>query len=222
MTRCEAVCEIFREQDVLRESRTQARIKYLFMKHGWTAEPMLAAVEEKLGYKFDACDEGPIADDVYRDHVGVHRQKQEGLSYVGATVLNGRLSPEQMHALASLSERVWRWATARDDQAEHRAGEYSECEGAGAGGGDCGAGAARWSRRCSYRGAIACTGTEFCKLAIAETKAFQQVAGGRDGGAAAGVRSADSAACDGMHELAAGRAGLRTSGLRARRSRRTA
>ena len=48
-----AVCEIFREQDVLRESRTHARIKYLFMKHGWTAESMLAAIEEKLGYKFD-------------------------------------------------------------------------------------------------------------------------------------------------------------------------
>src|ERR1700728_1266429 len=44
-----AVCEIFREQEALRQSRTHARIKYLFMKHGWTAESMLAAVEEKLG-----------------------------------------------------------------------------------------------------------------------------------------------------------------------------
>src|SRR6201996_6226930 len=78
-----AVCEIFREQDVLRENRTRARIKYLFMKHGWTAESMLAAIEEKLGFKFDPADEGPIADDLYRDHVGVHRQRQEGLSYVG-------------------------------------------------------------------------------------------------------------------------------------------
>ena len=34
------VCEIFRDSDVLRESRTSARIKYLFMKHGWTAEQM--------------------------------------------------------------------------------------------------------------------------------------------------------------------------------------
>src|SRR5579875_3252008 len=65
----EAVCRIFKEQDALRENRTRARIKYLFMRHGWTAETMLAAIEEKIGYKFDPCEEGPIADDVYRDHV---------------------------------------------------------------------------------------------------------------------------------------------------------
>jgi sulfite reductase (ferredoxin) len=99
-----AVCEIFREQDALRESRTHARIKYLFMRHGWTAESMLAAIEERLGYTFDPADEGPVAEDVFRDHVGVHRQKQDGLSYVGATVLNGRMNPEQLHALAALAE----------------------------------------------------------------------------------------------------------------------
>jgi sulfite reductase (ferredoxin) len=116
-----AVCEIFREQDVLRESRTHARIKYLFMKQGWTAEKMLAAVETKLGCKFDPCEEGPIADDVYRDHVGAHPQKQDGLSYIGATVMNGRLNPAQLHALASLSEEYG----SGELRAEHRAGEYS-------------------------------------------------------------------------------------------------
>ena len=100
-----AVCEIFRDADVLRESRTSARIKYLFMKHGWTAEQMLAEMEKRIGFVFDRAEEGPIAEDVYRDHVGVHRQRQAGLSYVGATVLNGRLNPQQLHALASLSER---------------------------------------------------------------------------------------------------------------------
>ena len=131
-----AVCEIFREQDALRESRTHARIKYLFMRHGWTAETMLAAIEERLGYNFDPCEEGPIADDVYRDHVGVHRQKQDGLSYVGVTVLNGRLSPEQLHALATLSETHGRWSAAGDHRTEHRAGEHTECEGSIAGAAD--------------------------------------------------------------------------------------
>src|SRR5580692_1363610 len=67
----QAVVEIFREQDVLRESRTHARIKYLFMKHGWTAESMLAAIEDKLGYKLDPSpvSEDVVPDDVYRDHV---------------------------------------------------------------------------------------------------------------------------------------------------------
>jgi len=169
----QAVVEIFREQDVLRESRTHARIKYLFMKHGWTAESMLAAVEAKLGYKFDPCEEGPIADDVYRDHVGAHRQKQEGLSYIGATVLNGRLNPRQLHALASLSE-------------EYGSGELRATIGQNivlvnipnAKVSEVVAKIVELGLQVEpttfFRGAVACTGTEFCKLAIAETKGFNK------------------------------------------------
>lgn len=166
-----AVCEIYREQDALRESRTHARIKYLFMKHGWTAESMLAAIEEKLGYKFDPCAEGPIADDVYRDHVGVHRQKQDGLSFVGATVLNGRLNPEQLHALATLSE------THGDGHLRATIGQNivlvnipnEKVKDVVKGITDLGL---QVEPTVFYRGAVACTGTEFCKLAIAETKGF--------------------------------------------------
>ena len=166
-----AVCEIFREQDALRVSRTAARIKYLFMKHGWTAESMLAAIEAKLGYKFDAADEGPIADDVYRDHVGVRAQKQAGLSSIGATVLNGRLNPEQLRALAALSEKYGDGhlrATIMQNivlvnipnaQVQEVVQQVVAL-------------GLQVEPTVFYRGAIACTGTEFCKLAIAETKAF--------------------------------------------------
>ena len=54
---------------------------------------MLAAMEKRLVTSSIRAEEGPLPDDVYRDHVGVHRQRQAGLSYVGATVLNGRLNP---------------------------------------------------------------------------------------------------------------------------------
>ena len=165
------VCEIFREQTDLRQSRTHARIKYLFMKFGWTPERMLEAIEEKLGYKFDPCDEGLVADDIYRDHVGVHRQKQDGLSYVGATVLNGRLTAAQLHQLASLSETYGDGqlrttimqnillVNIPNDMAQ---GLAKEIVGIGL----------EVEPSVFYRGAIACTGTEFCKLAIAETKGF--------------------------------------------------
>jgi sulfite reductase (ferredoxin) len=167
----QAVCEIFREQEALRENRTRARIKYLFMKHGWTAERMLAAVEEKIRFTFDPCDEGPVAEDVYRDHVGVHKQKQDGLSYIGATVLNGRLNPEQLHALASLAE------THGDGHLRATIGQnivlvnipnakvsdaVEKIVALGL----------QVEPTVFYRGAVACTGTEFCKLAIAETKGF--------------------------------------------------
>jgi sulfite reductase (ferredoxin) len=134
---------------------------------------MLAEVEERLGYKFDPADEGPVAEDVYRDHVGVHRQRQAGLSYVGATVLNGRVDPERMHALASLAEQYG------DGQLRATIGQNIvlvnipnekvsavvervvemglEVE-----------------PTVFFRGAVACTGTEFCKLAIAETKGFNK------------------------------------------------
>jgi sulfite reductase (ferredoxin) len=103
----EAVCEIFREQQELRENRTRARIKYLFMRHGWTAETFLEALEAKLGCKLDPnpLSEDVVPDDVYRDHVGVTPQKQSGLSAVGASVLRGRLSGDQLHQLADLAEK---------------------------------------------------------------------------------------------------------------------
>ncbi len=166
-----AVCEIFREQDALRESRTHARIKYLFMRHGWTAESMLGAVEEKLGYRFDPAEEGPVAEDVYRDHVGVHRQKQDGLSYVGVTVMNGRLTPDQLHALAELSERYGDGrlratigqnivlVNVPNAKTQELVGEIVAL-------------GLQVEPTVFYRGAVACTGTEFCKLAIAETKGF--------------------------------------------------
>jgi sulfite reductase (ferredoxin) len=166
-----AVCEIFREQEVLRESRTHARMKYLFMRHGWTAEKMLAAIEEKIGFTFDPCDEGPIAEDVYRDHVGVHQQRQDGLSYVGVTVLNGRLDPAQLHALATLSEEYGDGhlrATIGQNMVlvnipSAKAQEVVE---------KIAALGFQVQPNVFYRGAVACTGTEFCKLAIAETKGF--------------------------------------------------
>ncbi len=166
-----AVCEIFREQDLLRENRTRARLKYLFMRHGWTAERMLAAIEEKLGFTFDPCEEGPVADDLYRDHVGVHRQKQDGLCSVGATVLRGRLTSDQLHALASLAEKYGdghlRTTIMQNilivNVPSQLTGELvSELNALGL----------SVEPTVFYRGAIACTGTEFCKLAISETKGF--------------------------------------------------
>ena len=168
-----AVCEIFRDSDVLRENRTRARIKYLFMKNGWTAESMLAAIEEKLGFKFDPAEEGPIAEDIYRDHMGVHRQKQPGLSYVGATVINGRITSEQMHGLASLSEKYGdghlRTTIGQNIILVNIPNEKVQALVA-----ELTALGLQVEPTVFFRGAVSCTGTEFCKLAIAETKAFNK------------------------------------------------
>ena len=171
----EAVLRIFKEQTELRENRTRARIKYLFMRHGWTAETMLEAIEAKLGCKLDPSpvDQDVVPDDVYRDHVGITPQQQPGLSAVGASVLRGRLSGDQLIQLADLAEQygdghlratimqnivLVNVPNAKTRDLIHALGEID----------------LRVESSPFWRGAIACTGTEFCKLAIAETKAFSK------------------------------------------------
>ena len=165
------ITAIFRDQEVLRQSRDRARIKYLFMKENWTAESFLAEVERRLGYSFDPAAEETLPDDVLRDHVGVHPQKQPGLNYVGASVLRGRLSGDQLLAAAELAERFGNGelrttimqnlifvniATAKTGELVRELQQIGlHVEGTP-----------------FWRGAIACTGTEFCKLAISETKGF--------------------------------------------------
>ncbi|HET9365352.1 MAG TPA: nitrite/sulfite reductase, partial [Candidatus Angelobacter sp.] len=166
-----AVSEIFREADVLRENRERARLKYLFLQHNWTAESFLQEIERKLGCKLAPGVPEQVPADIFRDHVGVHPQKQPGLFYVGASVLRGRITPQQLRIAADLATRygngelrttntqnliivnVPRESTAAVALALETAGLHV-------------AASSFW------RGAIACTGSEFCKLAITETKAF--------------------------------------------------
>jgi len=166
-----AVVEIFRDQQVLRESRERARLKYLFMREGWTAERFLAELQSRLDFPLLPAGEEQVPGDVFRDHVGIHPQRQPGLNYVGASVLRGRLTGEQLEAAADLSERygsgqlratvaqnllfidVPSLKTAELVRELGQIGFYVEASN-------------------FWRGAIACTGTEFCKLAITETKGF--------------------------------------------------
>jgi sulfite reductase beta subunit-like hemoprotein len=45
------ITEIFREQQGLRESRDRARMKYLFLREGWTAERFLTELQSKLDFQ---------------------------------------------------------------------------------------------------------------------------------------------------------------------------
>jgi sulfite reductase (ferredoxin) len=166
-----AVAEIFRDSDVLRENREKARLKFLFLNGGWTPERFLAELERRLGRRLSpGVPDDPPAD-VYRDHVGVHAQRQDGLCYVGLPVVRGRLSPGQMRAVADAAERhgsgQLRTTTMQNllvlDVPRARVGRLaSEVEALG------------FPREASpfRRGTVACTGSEFCKLALTETKGF--------------------------------------------------
>lgn len=167
------ISEIFRDADALRENRERARLKYLFMRQGWTAESFTEELEARIGFKLEpGVDEEP-PNDVYRDHVGIHRQKQEGYSYVGASVLRGRITPEQMRRAADLADRyasgelrttVMQNLVIVNVPNQNAEALAKELEAIGL----------PVHASPFWRGAIACTGTEFCKLAITETKGFSQ------------------------------------------------
>jgi sulfite reductase (ferredoxin) len=167
------IAELFRDSDVLREHRERARMKFLFLRHGWTSERFLAELEDRIGFQLDPAVEEHAPDDVYRDHVGIHRQKQSGLSYVGAVVLRGRITADQMASAAALAERYAGGELRATNMqnllvvnvptvnADSLAAELDQI-GLKVGG------------SAFARGTVACSGTEFCKLAITETKAFSR------------------------------------------------
>src|SRR6266702_2353036 len=81
-----AVTEIFRDQQGLRESRDRARMKYLFLKEGWTPESFLAELQRRLDFTLFKGVTEKVPTGVLRDHAGIHPQRNAGLSYVGASV----------------------------------------------------------------------------------------------------------------------------------------
>ncbi len=167
----QAVAEIFREQQGLRENRNEARLKYLFLKEGWTAESFLANLQSRLDFKLLPAAPEQVPNDIYRDHAGIHPQRPPGLSYVGASVLRGRTTGEQLVAAAELAERFGSGALRTTvsqnllfiDIPNNRTAELAR---------ELGQIGLHVDGSPFWRGAVACTGTEFCKLAITETKGF--------------------------------------------------
>jgi sulfite reductase (ferredoxin) len=165
------ITEIFREQQGLRESRDRARLKHLFLREGWTAKRFLEELQGKLDFQLAAGVPDIVPDDVFRDHVGVRAQKQAGVYSVGATVLNGRLSGDQLLAIADISDRFAggevRTTVMQNFILPHvpQANLESVLNGLKAIG-------LTVEATNFWRGTVACTGTEFCKLAITETKGF--------------------------------------------------
>src|SRR5215469_6951741 len=166
-----AVAEIFRDQQGLRESRDRARLKYLFLKEGWTPESFLAELQNRVDFPLLPAAPETLPSGTLRDHAGIHPQKQPGLAYVGASVLRGRMTGEQLEAAADLADRFGsgnlRATISQNlvfvDVPYKKTSELAR---------ELGQIGLHVDGTVFWRGAIACTGTEFCKLAITETKAF--------------------------------------------------
>jgi sulfite reductase (ferredoxin) len=161
----EAVTRVFRDYGY-RRSRNRARLKFLMAD--WGPERFREVVEtEYLGYRLTDGPAPPLPAGP-RDHVGVRPQK-DGRNYVGFALRSGRTSGTQLAEIADLARRFGsgdvaltaeQKAVIRDVPDEHVDALVRELE------------ARDLQVRPSVfrRGTMACTGIEFCKLAIVETK----------------------------------------------------
>jgi sulfite reductase (ferredoxin) len=160
------VVSIFRDYGY-RRLRNRARLKFLMAD--WGAEKFRQVLEDE--YLHRALVDGPApAEPVgrWRDHVGVHRQK-DGNFYVGFAPVVGRVDGSLLTKVADLaaahgSDRLRTTAEQKMivlDVAEDRVDSLvAGLEALGL----------QVKPSVFRRGTMACTGIEFCKLAIVETK----------------------------------------------------
>jgi sulfite reductase (ferredoxin) len=166
-----AIAEVFRDSDVLRQNREKARLKFLFLTHGWTPARFKAELEDRLGFALAPAVAEEPPDDVYRDHVGIHPQKQDGYCYAGVAVLRGRLTPDQLRRIADLADRFGSGEVRATNMQNILVPNVRQSEADALARALVEAGL-RLDGSPFRRGTVACTGSEFCKLALTETKGF--------------------------------------------------
>jgi ferredoxin-nitrite reductase len=159
-----AIAQVFGELGN-RENRWANRLRYLVQELG----PERFREELQTRASFELTPAGEDLTKRYRgDHVGVHQQKEDGLYYVGLNVPVGRMSGEHLVEAAWLAEEYGEGVRLATDQnliltgvpeerldgllAEPLLERFSPRPGA------------------FERGIVACTGNEFCRFAIVETK----------------------------------------------------
>jgi ferredoxin-nitrite reductase len=153
-----------------RTDRKKARLKYVL--DAWGHARFLDEAEKVLGYKLprlplsDMEPRGPID---RMAHIGVHPQRQDGLSYVGVPLPVGRMMAAQMRLVARLARdhgdgevRLTVWQNllipgVREPDVGIVKEELVE-------------GGLHWSAGHLTAGLVACTGAFACKFGLAHTK----------------------------------------------------
>jgi ferredoxin-nitrite reductase len=85
-----------------RESRNKSRLSFLIQE--WGAKRFRADIEHRVGRPLLRAGTDERNQRKKNTHIGVFRQKQPGLNYVGLAVPIGRLTTEQLDELARLAE----------------------------------------------------------------------------------------------------------------------
>ena len=165
---CAAIASVFRDEGN-RANRKRARLKFLVEQ--WEIPRFREEVEARLGRRLRRASSAEAEPVTERDrtHLGIHRQRDSDFNYIGISILGGRTSGDELNRLAALAEeygsgRVRTTNTQNIillDVPEHKLNSLTR---------ELDRSNLDWKPGWSRRGIIACTGIQFCKLAIAETK----------------------------------------------------
>ena len=162
---CAAIALIFRDHG-LREARSKARLAFLVDE--WGGERFRKELEARLGRALPPAGRDARAAKS-TDHIGIFRQRELGLNYIGLKTPVGRVRGDQLVELARLAERYGRGELrlmpSQNVLIPHipdtllggltrepllRELPYNPSE--------------------IRRGLVSCTGTDFCNLALIDTK----------------------------------------------------
>ena len=153
-----------------RTNRAKARLKYVLDDMGF--DRFLAMVEAKLGRKLTRIDAARMARRApfnKQAHIGVHRQVQPGLNWIGVVVPVGKLMAEQMRGLAAISRQygdrdirltVWQNLLLSGIADADVPAAIAAIEALGL----------TTAAHSIRAGLVACTGARGCKFAAADTK----------------------------------------------------
>lgn len=164
-----AVSTIFRDHGY-RLKRNHARFKFLVAD--WHAERVTTEVEALIGYKLTPYSDFQFPRDQETDHLGIHAQKQPGLFWVGINFPGGRV---RSGVLARAGELARKYCATGKDAIRLTTKQNllmlnvleanlpalkAELDLHGL----------AYAPSNFQQGCVACTGIEFCNLAVAETK----------------------------------------------------
>jgi ferredoxin-nitrite reductase len=149
-----------------RENRTQARLAFLV--EAWGEARLRHEVEVRVGRALPSAGVDARATGE-RDHIGIFRQKQRGLNYIGLKILVGRIKAGDLRNIAALADRYGtgevRLSPAQAIVIPHISdrvvGELAE---------EPLVKQFAYNPSPLYKGLVSCVGSDYCNLAVIETK----------------------------------------------------
>jgi ferredoxin-nitrite reductase len=162
---CRTILHIYRDHGP-RENRTQARLAFLV--EDWGEAKLRHEVEVRLGRSLTTSGTDARGA-VERDHVGIFRQKQRGMNYIGLKVLVGRVKAADLRNIAALADRYGtgdvRLSPAQAFVIPHVSdrlvGELAE---------EPLVKQFAYNPSPLYKGLVSCVGSDYCNMAVIETK----------------------------------------------------